>query len=288
MFPLLGGLITGGASLLGSIFSSKTSADNTAAQLEAQQRMLNQTEGFNAGQTQQAEQFSASQAQIARDYNTTMSNTAYQRASADMTAAGLNPAMMFGSGGAASTPSSPAPGGQAASVGTPTVPTPQTKSALGDLGEVASRAVNSAVSMKTFDKLTQEISNLQAEQAFTKAKTGTEEERPRLVANEASMVRNRSELLALGIPAAQVSSREAGAINKYPPWIFDPLVQASYAASKGADVSDLIGSVISSASGVGKLMRGFRGPSSERIDHAFKDFNSKRGRDEDFRFNYGE
>ncbi len=50
--------------------------------------------------------FNAQQAQIQRDWETQMSNTAYQRAVADMKAAGLNPAMMYQSGGqGASTPS---------------------------------------------------------------------------------------------------------------------------------------------------------------------------------------
>lgn len=48
--------------------------------------------------------FNALEAQKTRDYETQMSNTAYQRAAADMKAVGLNPALMFGSGQAASTP----------------------------------------------------------------------------------------------------------------------------------------------------------------------------------------
>lgn len=39
-----------------------------------------------------------------REYEAYMSNTAYQRATADMKAAGLNPGLMYGSGGEASTP----------------------------------------------------------------------------------------------------------------------------------------------------------------------------------------
>lgn len=51
-------------------------------------------------------QFSAQQAQIQRDWEQYMSNTSYQRAVADLKAAGLNPAMLYASGGqGASTPS---------------------------------------------------------------------------------------------------------------------------------------------------------------------------------------
>lgn len=44
--------------------------------------------------------FNAEQAQLSRDWQERMSNTAYQRASADIKAAGFNPAMMISNGGA--------------------------------------------------------------------------------------------------------------------------------------------------------------------------------------------
>lgn len=147
MLPLVTGLMSGAANLAGSYFSAQTSSANTEAQIAAQQQMLGQTEQFNAGQ-----------AQIQRDYETTMANTAYQRASKDMQAAGLNPAVMFGSGGAAATPSV-----GAASVGTPNVPSFQKTSALGQLGPAVAQAVNAAVSAKTIDKMGDEIARINAE-----------------------------------------------------------------------------------------------------------------------------
>ena len=62
--------------------------------------------GFTAYQNQLDRDFNAQQAQLQRDFEERMSSTSYQRAVADMEAAGLNPAVMIaGNGGGASTPS---------------------------------------------------------------------------------------------------------------------------------------------------------------------------------------
>lgn len=81
--------------------------------------LLNKVTGASlTGAEQQANAFTAQQAQNQMDFQERMSNTAYQREVADMKAAGVNPALLYGSGSnGATTPSgasgasvSPSPG----------------------------------------------------------------------------------------------------------------------------------------------------------------------------------
>lgn len=163
MWPFLGSLVTGGASLLGGMFSSDTSAQNTQAQIQASQQ-------------QQATQ---------NQFSERMSSTAYQRASQDMQSAGLNPMMMFGSGSAASSPTGS--GIQA--------PMPQNTHPFAGLGDAATKAISSAVSVKTMDKMADEMANLEAENARIKetakniaAQTETEKKRPEYLRRQTQSV----------------------------------------------------------------------------------------------------
>lgn len=171
-------LIAGGATLLGSIFGSETSAQNNERNIEMQR---------------ETNQMSIAENQKNRDFQTQMSNTAYQRSSADMKAAGLNPMMMFGSGSAASTPSG----------GTPSLTAPRgdVNAGFANIGDKIGQVVQSAVAAKTYEKMTQEVANLQTQQALTAATTRTESEKPSNIAAQTA-----TEIARRGLVRAQTET----------------------------------------------------------------------------------
>lgn len=96
---------------------------------------------FNADQKEAEREFNAQQAQINRDFQERMSNTAYQRAMADMRQAGLNPILAYQKGGASQ------PSGSAA-----------TTTAL-NLEDSGNKAISTAMSAK---RLNAEVANMEA------------------------------------------------------------------------------------------------------------------------------
>lgn len=246
MFPLLGGLISGGLGLIGSMFSSDTAKDNTSANIA----MQNQTNVMNAAEAQKNREFQQDQAGTQRMFQESMSNTAYARASADMQRAGLNPAMMFGSAGSASSPAGSSPSGSTASFGTARS---ENRSALQDLGKVADNAVSTAINVKTYEKMTEEIANLKAQEARTQAERHFTEQKTRTEDWETQKRGAEAESARFDVASHRVSAREKEAVEKLPAWLIDSLSQLGWGSGKTASTSDQISSWISSAVGAKRL-----------------------------------
>lgn len=224
---LVGGLAAG-ASMFGSSSAADQSRENVQMQIAGQQQMQKQTEEFNSAQ-----------AAAQRDWQTQMSNTAYQRSRVDMEAAGLNPILAAGAGGAST------PGGSTASVGTPTMPKVDVQSKGAMVSDAISKAVNSAIAVKTADKMQEEIANIRATEARTAAETATEQEQPERVRASTTLTRNEAERLAALYPTYRLAGKSAKDIEALPDVVRRTANEGGFLGGK---VSDVIAPFVSGAS----------------------------------------
>lgn len=97
----------------GSALAAGGTIGATALTNKKQIELMREQNSFNSAEAEKARIFNAQQAQLQRDYETSMANTAYQRGMADMEAAGINPILAAGAGGAG-TPVGSAATGEAA------------------------------------------------------------------------------------------------------------------------------------------------------------------------------
>lgn len=140
-----------------SAFQNRTNQDNRDFSWAMNEKnMANAREMFERNQAATSDQnaFNANEAEKARGFFSDMSSTAYQRATKDMRAAGLNPILAYQQGGS-STPGGPAASGSAASGSAPTGSAPSGSASRGtapttansqeELGRAVGRIASTAI-----------------------------------------------------------------------------------------------------------------------------------------------
>lgn len=215
--------------------------------LNAGASMLNTSSNNEAAmqRQQEAEQFNAHQAEINRNFQERMSSSAYQRAHADMLAAGLNPILAAGA-------SSSTPGGSSASI-------TQSSASGSGIGDAMSKMISTAQQNKQLDAAVSlqkqqlenakySADNIQADTAKKMADTTNVEAVTQNVHREGKI---KDEVLQTAIAEAAKAKTDAEFYNSPAGRIL------RLTGLGGREVSNTVspvGSIVGSARGVQKLL----------------------------------
>lgn len=248
----IGAGISGALSLIGTNMTNQANREAAERQMAFQASQTLQQNEFSAQQAGINRDWQANQAQVTRDWEAKMSNSAYQRASADMYAAGLNPVLALNRGGA-STPNVGTPGGATAS--TPSPASGASWRAENALGQAAASALSTVTTManarETVARAEQSGAMIPAIEATTAldvqrkaesaANTALSLERARTEASEAA---TRGPLREAEIAAARASASASsaaaglhGAQTSLVPLQASNIVQQTGAHSASAEAS---------------------------------------------------
>lgn len=158
--------------------------------------MQDHAQHFAAGQQESAQNFNSAQAIAQRDWSEKMSSTQYQRATADMKAAGLNPMLAYHQGGASTTPGASATSSPAgAPGGHPVRPIPAV-------------ALQTAAQIRATDALTEKT---RAEENEIKARTPTHSVSIERMRQEITESKERIEKLMAEVNAIMQGERTSAA-----------------------------------------------------------------------------
>ncbi|AXH73522.1 MAG: DNA pilot protein [Microviridae sp.] len=200
---------------------------------------------------QETNKLQAQMQQQQMNFQERMSNTAYQRASADMQAAGLNPMMMFGSGGAASSPQG--------SGATPLVKSGLDADAVQKAIASASQAAMTDAQVKqlaaeTENKKAQTVTEL-VRPSWLSAQTTTERQRPGWIDAQTAESRTREQIGHHTVPIVRnqaITAKNEERMNATARSILD---QWSYGGRKASQTLSPVTDIVNSAAGVRSMFR---------------------------------